>query len=244
VSSEGVGLKALVIIPTYNERENLSNIVGEILDQSPFIEVLVVDDASPDGTGRLADDLSATSGRVHVIHRAGKLGLGSAYIEGFRFALERGYDFVFEMDADYSHDPAELPNFLKAAEDYDVVVGSRYVGGVRILNWPIKRLMLSYGASVYTRLITGLKLIDCTSGFKCFRREVLEALDLNRIHSDGYSFQIELNFLCQKKGFSLKEIPIVFSDRMQGHSKMSKGIVIEALVVVWILKIKSILGML
>jgi len=237
-------LKALVIIPTYNERENLSNIVGEILDQSPFIEVLVVDDASPDGTGRLADELSATSGRVHVIHRAGKLGLGSAYITGFRFALERGYDFIFEMDADYSHDPAELPNFLKAAGEYDVVIGSRYVGGVRILNWPIKRLMLSYGASVYTRLITGLKLIDCTSGFKCFRREVLEALDLNRIHSDGYSFQIELNFLCQKKGFTLKEIPIVFSDRMQGHSKMNKGIVFEALAVVWILKIKSMLGML
>lgn len=237
-------VKALIVIPTYNERENLSNIIGEILDQSPVLEILVVDDASPDGTGKLADELAATSGRVHVLHRPGKLGLGSAYIEGFRLALERDYDYIFEMDADYSHDPKELPNFLKAAQDYDVVIGSRYIGGVRILNWPIKRLMLSYGASVYTRLITGLKLIDTTSGFKCFRREVLAALDLDKIHSDGYSFQIELNFLCQRKGFSLKEIPIVFSDRMQGHSKMNKGIIAEALLVVWILKIKSMLGML
>jgi dolichol-phosphate mannosyltransferase len=237
-------LKALVIIPTYNERENIGGITREILSSSHEVEVLIVDDNSPDGTGKLADDMAKATHRVHAMHRAGKLGLGSAYIEGFKYALANGYDYVMEMDADYSHDPKEIPNFLEAAKKSDVVVGSRYIGGVRILNWPIKRLMLSYGASLYTRLITGLNLIDCTSGFKCFRREVLEALDLDRVHSDGYSFQIEMSFLCQKKGFILKEIPIVFTDRMQGHSKMNKGIIAEALLVVWILKIKSILGML
>lgn len=237
-------MKALVIIPTYNERENIGGITREILSTSHEVEVLIVDDNSPDGTGKLADDMAKATHRVHVMHRAGKLGLGSAYIEGFKYALANGYDFVMEMDADYSHDPKEIPNFLEAAKKSDVVVGSRYIGGVRILNWPIKRLMLSYGASLYTRLITGLKLIDCTSGFKCFRREVLEALDLDRVHSDGYSFQIEMSFLCQKKGFILKEIPIVFTERMQGHSKMNKGIIAEALLVVWILKIKSIFGML
>lgn len=237
-------MRALVIIPTYNERENIGGITREILSSSHEVEVLIVDDNSPDGTGKLADDMAKATHRVHVMHRAGKLGLGSAYIEGFKYALANGYDYVMEMDADYSHDPNEIPNFLEAAKKSDVVVGSRYVGGVRILNWPIKRLMLSYGASLYTRMITGLKLIDCTSGFKCFRREVLEALDLNKIHSDGYSFQIEMSFLCQKKGFTLKEIPIVFTERMQGHSKMNKGIIAEALLVVWILKIKSIFGML
>jgi dolichol-phosphate mannosyltransferase len=158
--------------------------------------------------------------------------------------MSNSYDYVFEMDADFSHDPREIPNFLEAAIKYDVVVGSRYVGGVRILNWPIKRLMLSYGASMYTRMITGLKLIDCTSGFKCFRREVLESLNLDRIHSDGYSFQIEMSFLCQQKGFRLTEIPIVFTERKEGTSKMNRGIVFEALAVVWILKIKSIFGLL
>ncbi|MBI5191214.1 MAG: polyprenol monophosphomannose synthase [Nitrospirae bacterium] len=237
-------MKALVIIPTYNERDNIETIVADILSRAEGIEVLVVDDNSPDGTGRLADEMAAKDPRVHVKHRAGKLGLGSAYIEGFKYAISKKYDYVFEMDADYSHDPAELPNFLAAVKDADVVVGSRYVGGVRILNWPIKRLMLSYGASVYTRTITGLKLIDCTSGFKCFRREVLESIDLDRVHSDGYSFQIEMSFLCQNKGYTLKEIPIVFTERAQGHSKMNKGIVFEALAVVWILKIKAILGLL
>ncbi|MBI5695197.1 MAG: polyprenol monophosphomannose synthase [Nitrospirae bacterium] len=237
-------MKALVIIPTYNERDNIETIVADILSRAEGIEVLVVDDNSPDGTGRLADEMAAKDPRVHVKHRAGKLGLGSAYIEGFKYAISKKYDYVFEMDADYSHDPAELPNFLAAVKDADVVVGSRYVGGVRILNWPIKRLMLSYGASVYTRTITGLKLIDCTSGFKCFRREVLESIDLDRVHSDGYSFQIEMSFLCQNKGYTLKEIPIVFTERAQGHSKMNKGIVFEALAVVWILKIKAILGIL
>ena len=237
-------MKALVVIPTYNERENIVNITREVLSVSEHAEVLVIDDNSPDGTGKVADEMAAASHRVHVMHRAGKMGLGSAYIAGFRYALENGYDFVMEMDADFSHDPREIPNFLDAARGADVVVGSRYIGGVRILNWPIKRLLLSYSASVYTRMITGLKLLDCTSGFKCFRREVLEALDLGRVHSDGYSFQIEMSFLCQKKGFTLKEIPIVFTERKEGHSKMSGGIIYEALFIVWLLKIKSILGIL
>jgi len=237
-------VRALVIIPTYNEHDNIQKIVREVLSVSDHTEVLIVDDNSPDGTGRVADEMAKASHRVHAMHRAGKLGLGSAYIEGFRYAMSNGYDYVFEMDADFSHDPREIPNFLDAIVKYDVVVGSRYVGGVRILNWPIKRLMLSYGASMYTRMITGLKLIDCTSGFKCFRREVLESLNLDKIHSDGYSFQIEMSFLCQKKGFRLKEIPIVFADRKEGTSKMNKGIVFEALAVVWILKIKSIFGLL
>lgn len=237
-------MKALVIIPTYNERDNIQKITREVLSVSEHTEVLVIDDNSPDGTGAVVDEMAKASHRVHAMHRPGKMGLGSAYIAGFRYAMSNGYDYVFEMDADFSHDPKEIPNFLDAAVKYDVVVGSRYVGGVRILNWPIKRLMLSYGASMYTRMITGLKLIDCTSGFKCFRREVLESLNLDRIHSDGYSFQIEMSFLCQKKGFRLTEIPIVFTERKEGHSKMNRGIVFEALAVVWILKIKSIFGLL
>ena len=236
-------MKALVVIPTYNELVNIQGITREILSICAEAEVLIVDDNSPDGTGQAADGMAAASPRVHVLHRAGKLGLGSAYIEGFKYALGNGYDYVFEMDADYSHDPKELPNFLEAAKTADVVVGSRYVGGVRILNWPIKRLMLSYSASLYTRMITGIKLIDCTSGFKCFSRKVLESLNLDGIHSDGYSFQIEVNFLCREKGFRLKEIPIVFTERKEGHSKMNKGIIFEALAVVWLLKIKSILGL-
>ena len=236
-------MKALVVIPTYNELVNIQGITREILSICAEAEVLIVDDNSPDGTGQAADGMAAANPRVQVLHRAGKMGLGSAYIEGFKYALGNGYDYVFEMDADYSHDPKELPNFLDAAKTADVVIGSRYVGGVRILNWPIKRLMLSYSASLYTRMITGIKLIDCTSGFKCFSRKVLESLNLDGIHSDGYSFQIEVNFLCREKGFRLKEIPIVFTERKEGHSKMNKGIIFEALMVVWLLKIKSILGL-
>jgi dolichol-phosphate mannosyltransferase len=237
-------MKALIIIPTYNEIKNVEKIVEMVLAVSEIAEVLVVDDNSPDGTGQAADKMAKGNPRVHVMHRRGKMGLGSAYIEGFRYAIDKGYDYIFEMDADFSHDPAEIPNFLEAAKDYDVVIGSRYIDGIRILNWPLKRLMLSYFASVYARMITGLKLYDTTGGYKCFRREVLTKLDLSRIHSDGYSFQIEMNYLCQKKGFRLKEIPIIFTDRRHGTSKMNKGIIIEALAVVWLLKIKSILGML
>lgn len=237
-------MKALVVIPTYNELTNIRGLTAEVLRVSPDTHVLIVDDNSPDGTGAVADELAKDTDRVFVMHRSGKMGLGSAYIQGFRYALANGYDYVMEMDADFSHDPGEIPNFLEAAKGSDLVVGSRYVGGVRILNWPIKRLLLSYSASVYTRLITGLKLLDCTSGYKCFRREALEAIDLDKVHSDGYSFQIELNFLCHKKGFRIQEIPIVFTERRHGRSKMNKGIVLEALFVVWLLKIKSILGLL
>ena len=237
-------MRALVVIPTYNEISNVGKIIGAVLGVSDIAEVLVVDDNSPDGTGAAADGMAKVNPRVHVMHRAGKMGLGSAYIEGFRYAIDKGYDYVFEMDADFSHDPAEIPKFLDAAKEADVVIGSRYVDGIRILNWPLKRLMLSYFASVYARTITGLKLHDTTGGYKCFRREALMKLDLSRIHSDGYSFQIEMNFLCQKKGLRMKEIPIVFSDRRAGISKMNKGIIFEALAVVWLLKIKSILGIL
>ena len=237
-------MRVLVAIPTYNEISNVRNIVEAVLAASEAAEVLVIDDNSPDGTGRAADEMAGANPRVHVLHRPGKMGLGSAYIEGFRYAIDRGYDLIFEMDADFSHDPAEIPRFLEAAKDYDVVIGPRYIDGIRILNWPLKRLMLSYFASVYARMVTGLKLQDTTGGYKCFRREALMKLDLSRIHSDGYSFQIEMNFLCQKKGFRLKEIPIIFADRRHGSSKMNKGIILEALAVVWLLKIKSILGIL
>jgi len=234
-------VKGLVVIPTYNEHDNVGEIVPRILETDPRFEVLVVDDASPDGTGELADRLAAANPRVHVLHRPGKLGLGSAYRAGFRFALERNYDLVFEMDADFSHDPASLPEFLRAIEDADLVVGSRYLNGVTVVNWPIGRLLLSYAANRYTRLITGLPLCDSTAGFKCFRRSVLEAIDLDRVRSDGYSFQIEMSFKTWKKGFRVREIPILFSDRRVGISKMSRRIIIEAAFMVWRLRALDLL---
>ncbi len=235
-------MKALIVIPTYNERDNLGEIVPRVLAVDSRFEVLIVDDGSPDGTGAIADDLAARIPRVHVIHRPGKLGLGSAYRMGFRFALERDYDLVFEMDADFSHDPASLPAFLRAIEDADLVIGSRYLNGVTVVNWPIGRLLLSYAANRYTRIITGLPLCDSTTGFKCFRREVLAAIDLDRVRSEGYSFQIEMNFKAWKKGFRIREIPIVFSDRRVGISKMSKRIVREAATMVWRLRFQDLLG--
>ncbi len=235
-------MKALVVIPTYNERENLGEIVPRILAVDSSFEVLVVDDNSPDGTGKVADELVRRIPRVHVLHRSGKLGLGSAYRAGFRFALERDYDLVFEMDSDFSHDPASLPEFLAAIADADLVIGSRYLRGVTVVNWPMGRLLLSYTANRYTRIVTGLPLCDSTTGFKCFRREVLAAIDLDRVRSEGYSFQIEMNFKAWKKGFRIKEIPIVFSDRRVGHSKMSKRIVREAMSMVWRLRFLDLFG--
>ncbi len=235
-------MKALVVVPTYNERENLGEIVPRILAVDPCFEVLIVDDASPDGTGELADELAARIPRVHAIHRSGKLGLGSAYRAGFRFALERDYDLIFEMDADLSHDPGTLPEFLVAIADADLVIGSRYLRGVTVVNWPMGRLLLSYAANRYTRIITGLPLCDSTTGFKCFRRQVLEAIDLANVRSEGYSFQIEMNFKAWKKGFRIKEIPIIFSDRRVGHSKMSKQIVREAALMVWRLRLQDLVG--
>lgn len=221
--------RALVVIPTYNEAGNLPNIVPQVLAQDPRLEVLVVDDNSPDGTGRLADDLAQANPRVHVLHREGKLGLGTAYLAGFRWAIERKYDYAFEMDADFSHDPAHLKDFLKAIASADVVLGSRYLGGrVTVVNWPMGRLLLSYCANIYARWITGLRIWDLTGGFKCFRRHVLEALDLSRVRSNGYAFQIEMSVRAWRKGFKLAEIPIVFVDRLEGQSKMSKAIVREA----------------
>jgi dolichol-phosphate mannosyltransferase len=229
--------RGLVIIPTYNERDNLPRLIPLVLSQDERLDVLIIDDASPDGTGAVADELAAGSERVHVIHRAGKLGLGTAYLEGFRWGLDRGYAWLFEMDADFSHDPAHLPQFLEALERYDVVLGSRYLEGrVTVVNWPIARLALSYFANMYARTITGVPLWDATGGFKAFRREVLEQIALDRVESEGYSFQIEMNLRVWKRGFRIGEIPIVFVDRTTGESKMSKRIIREAVWRVWKLR--------
>ena len=221
--------RALVVIPTYNEAINLPQIVPQVLSQDARLQVLIVDDNSPDGTGGIADEMARTNPRVHVLHREGKLGLGTAYITGFKWALKEGYDFIFEMDADFSHDPAHLKEFLTAIQDADVVLGSRYLDGkVTIVNWPMSRLMLSYFANVYARLFTGLSVWDLTGGFKCFRRRVLEAIDLSQVGSNGYAFQIEMSVRAWRKGFKLREIPIVFVDRAEGQSKMNRAIVREA----------------
>ena len=235
--------RILVIVPTYNERYNIARIIPAIFAQHPSIEVLVVDDASPDGTGAIVDTIAATDPRVHIIHRAGKLGLGTAYLTGFRWALERKYDLVFEMDADFSHNPERLPEFLEAVREADLVLGSRYQNGhVNVVNWPMSRLFLSYAANVYARAVTGLPVFDATGGFKCFRRNVLESIDLSSVKSNGYAFQIEMSFRAWKRGFRLLEIPIVFVDRTEGESKMSKRIVREAVWMVWRLRWWSLTG--
>jgi dolichol-phosphate mannosyltransferase len=219
---------------------NLPHVVPAILSQDHRIHILVVDDNSPDGTGLLADRLAEIEPRVHALHRANKEGLGKAYIAGFRWALERDYEVIFEMDADFSHDPDRLEDFLKALEEADLVLGSRYAKGVNVINWPISRLLLSLGANLYARVVTGLPLTDSTGGFKAFRRQVLEAIDLDKVRSNGYAFQIEMSFLAWKKGFRLKEIPIVFTDRMEGQSKMNKRIVREAIWMVWWLRLRAL----
>lgn len=235
--------RGLVIIPTFNERDNIARLIDQVLARDNRLDVLVVDDGSPDGTGAIVEAIKVTNARVDVIHRPRKLGLGTAYIEGFKWALARHYAFVFEMDADFSHDPAHLPQFLDALDGADLVLGSRYRNGrVTVVNWPIGRLMLSYAANVYARVVTGLQLFDSTGGFKCFRRQVLEALDLDAVKSSGYAFQIEMNFRAWKKGFRIVEIPIVFVDRSEGESKMSKKIVREAVWMVWRLRWWSIRG--
>lgn len=237
-----VAERLLVVVPTYNERINLPLVVPAILHQDPRIEVLVVDDNSPDGTGQLADELAASTPRVHVLHRPNKSGLGKAYLAGFRWGLDKGYDLIFEMDADFSHDPRFLGDLVRAAVDADLVIGSRYRTGVNVINWPISRLLLSIGANEYARWITGLPLADSTGGFKCFRREVLEAIDFEKVRSNGYAFQIEMSFRAWKKGFRLAEIPIVFTDRVEGQSKMNKRIVREAIWMVWWLRLQSMFG--
>lgn len=235
--------RALVIVPTYNERENITRLIGAILQQDDSLDILVVDDGSPDGTGQIVEDVMQHESRVHILKRPRKMGLGTAYIAGFRWALEQGYDIVFEMDADFSHDPAHLPQFLRAIADADLVLGSRYRNGkVTVVNWPIKRLLLSYSANVYARVVTGLPVWDATGGFKCFRRKVLEAIDLSHVRSNGYAFQIEMSFRTWRKHFRIVEIPIVFVDRTEGQSKMSGSIVREAIWMVWRLRFWAIKG--
>jgi dolichol-phosphate mannosyltransferase len=225
--------RTLVVSPTFNERENLPDVVARVLGLPEFIDLLIVDDNSPDGTGRLADEWAARNPRVHVLHRATKDGLGRAYIAGFKWAMERDYEFVFEMDADLSHNPGDIPRFLEAAENADLVLGSRYRDGIRVINWPLNRLVLSLAAALYVRLITGMPFSDPTGGYKCFRRSALKALKLDTVGSNGYSFQIELTHRIWRQGFRIAEVPIVFTDRFLGKSKMSGRIVREALVMVW-----------
>lgn len=234
-------MKAMVIVPTYNEAENLERLVTAVRSQPGDFEVTIVDDNSPDGTGKLAEAIAARDPKVHVLHRSGKLGLGTAYVTGFKYALQNGVEAVFEMDADFSHDPNELPNFIRKLEQgADLVIGSRYVNGVRVLNWSFKRLLLSKMATLYVDLITGMGgdvITDATAGFKCYRRRVLESIDLDRIHSNGYAFQIEMKYRAHRKGFKLAEVPITFNDRHVGQSKMSRRIIFEALWIVWRLRL-------
>lgn len=234
--------KAIIVVPTYNEYENVERLVGEIHRFQPQVNILFVDDSSPDGTSDLIKKIQQENSNIYLLERQGKMGLGSAYIAGFKFALEKGFEYIFEMDADFSHDPKEIPNFLEAIELYDLVLGSRYIKGVNVVNWPLKRLLLSYFANMYTRIITGISVRDSTGGFKCFRRQVLEDIDLNNIKSNGYAFQIEINFKAWKKGFRLKEIPIIFIDRVFGQSKLSKKIMWEAIFLVWKLRFNSLFG--
>jgi dolichol-phosphate mannosyltransferase len=235
----------LVIIPTYNERENLPEIVPAVLEQDQRLDVLVVDDDSPDGTGQIADEMATQSIHVNVLHRSGKRGLGPAYLDGFRWGLERQYDYLIEMDADFSHDPEHLPELLAAADTDRIVVGSRYTDGrVTVVNWPITRLLLSYFGTLYARIATGLPVTDATSGFKCFPRRALQAIDLDAVESNGYAFQIEMSFRAWKAGFEIHEIPIVFVERESGESKMSRAIVREAIWKVWKLRLLHLLGLL
>lgn len=235
--------KALIIVPTYNEKENIRSLIDAVLPKDARLEMLIVDDNSPDGTGDIVEAIGRENPRVHLMRRPGKMGLGTAYRDGFGWALERDYEYIFEMDADFSHDPNHLPQFLEAAQRADFVLGSRYLdGNVTVVNWPMSRLLLSYFANVYVRLVTGMKLWDATGGFKCFHRRVLAAIDLKDVRSNGYGFQVEMSFRAFRKGFKCVEIPIVFSDRTHGQSKMNKGIVREAVLMVWRLRWWGITG--
>lgn len=236
--------RTLVIIPTYKEAENIIRIIPEVLKNSTpenEFNILVVDDNSPDGTAKLVEDMNSVN--VNIIKREKKSGLGTAYVAGFHYAIKNNFDFVFEMDADFSHDPKYLKGFIeKINEGYDLVIGSRYINGISVLNWPIRRLILSYLASVYTRVVTGLKVMDTTAGFMCYRVSALKQINLDEVKSNGYSFQIEMKFKFFKKGFKITEIPILFIDRLEGESKMSRKVVYEAYFMVWKLKFKSLVG--
>ncbi|MGB9912953.1 MAG: polyprenol monophosphomannose synthase [Candidatus Kapaibacteriota bacterium] len=233
-------MKAIVIIPTYNEAENIEKLINKIFSIIPDINILIVDDNSPDGTAAIVEKIMQNDPRLHLIKRPGKMGLGTAYIDGFKYALSKGFEAIFEMDADFSHNPEDLPRFLEALQDADLVIGSRYLTGVNVINWPLRRLILSYFANIYTRIITGMPIKDATGGFKCFRASALRQINLDNIKTNGYGFQIEMNFRIWAKGFKVKEIPIVFVDRMNGVSKMNKKIILEAVLLVWKLKLFKI----
>jgi len=241
VRHKGLLMKAIVIIPTYNELDNIDNIITAVLHAAD-VHIMIVDDNSPDGTSDRVTERMKTDSRIHLLKRPGKMGLGTAYCEGFAKALGMGYEVIMEMDADFSHDPQDIPRFLKEIEVNDLVIGSRYSNGVNVVNWPLRRLILSYGANVYTRIITGMPVKDATGGFKCFRASMLSTIDLNDIHSNGYAFQIEMNYRLWKAGARIKEIPIVFIDRRSGVSKMSKNIVYEAAFLVWKLQFMWLFG--
>lgn len=231
--------KTLIIIPTYNERQNAQPIAAAVLAAAPDVHILFVDDNSPDGTGQLIDEMVQKDERIHVLHRTVKDGLGRAYLAGFKWALERDYELIFEMDADFSHNPNDIPKLQKEAENADLAIGSRYVGGVRVMNWPLHRLILSRSAGIYVKLITGLPLTDPTGGYKCFHRRVLQAIDLDKVESNGYSFQVELNHSAWQLGYKIVEVPIVFEERHSGTSKMCKKIIFEALWMVWRLLLRA-----
>ena len=233
-------MKSIIIIPTYNEKENIERLIEEIRKLNRDFDVLIIDDNSPDSTGRIADDLAKRHSEVSVIHRPGKLGLGTAYITGFKYALENNYDLVFTMDADFSHQPKYLINLLEKARECDLVIGSRYIKDGRIKNWPLHRLILSRGANIYVRMVTGLPVSDSTGGFNCYRKKVLKKIDLDKVISDGYAFQIEMKYRLWKKGFSIREVPITFIDRARGTSKISKRIIFQAFFLVWKLRLSLI----
>ncbi len=234
-------MKVTVITPTYNEAQNVGILIPRILSLGPEYHVLVVDDNSPDGTAGVVEGLMKADKRISILKRPGKQGLGSAYIAGFKRALANGADFVVEIDADHSHDYKDIPRFLEKMDEYDLVIGSRYIKGISVIDWPLSRLLLSYFGNVYARIVTGLETVDNTSGFKCFKRKVLEAIDLDAIHSNGYAFQIEMNFNARMRGFRLGEVPVIFWGRYSGVSKMSGNIVREAVLVAWRLRFESVL---
>ena len=233
-------MRTLVVIPTYNEKENIELIIPQVLEVDSSIEVLVVDDNSPDGTGDIVDRLIESEPRIHVLHRSGKQGLGKAYVAGFKQAIEMGVDCVVQMDADFSHNPSYLKSLLDKLEEADVVIGSRYLNGnISVVNWPLSRLMLSYFANIYARWVTGLPAYDVTGGFKAIKLKVLKSIDLNKISSNGYAFQIEMNYIFNKKGFTIAEVPIIFADREGGVSKMSRRIVLEAIFKIWLYRFRK-----
>lgn len=236
-------MESVILIPTYNEKENIATVIDKLNTLNLDLDILVIDDSSPDGTAQIVKELQKNNKRLFIIERPGKLGLGTAYVNGFHWALEKGYQYILEMDADLSHNPDDVPRLIEACKNgADLAIGSRYSEGVNVVNWPIKRLLLSYGANKYTRIVTGLPVKDTTAGFKCFNQEVLKAIDLSKVKSSGYSFQIEMDFRAWKKGFKITEVPIIFIERSEGCSKMSKSIVYEAVFMVWKLKILSCLG--